>query len=593
MQSASYCVYNQTRNTLLAEHVAFVSDPQSPEQLLSTVLNGPGRTSQSAVLLNTASAAPDMPRLFAFDVAYLDAEQKIIEAAGVGPATAFPEFDQNVRSVLFLADQSLERSSTAPGDAIKICTEAELAVLLRSASQAIPETPRVQPFHFPQFNDVFDSNPRPVTNDPFNASLMYLPHSGSPSTSEFFLQFRPAATPVPDTGAGSLSELEDVLEISDSEIVESAAFQPQEVERESEGLPEEPRSISSTTYLGSFKTAFGLTDPHIEPPSEHEQAVAPEFSSLPRSLKAIIQLVDEQLRREQSVPDPHSASEPPETVDESTLVEAFDFDSSAEQDRMELDTPSLPTHVEEVQTLIDDPIDARLKWEEVEPPVNASFDSPAGILSPDFEGDEITALHPTERMAESPSPISRSDLQSRELPPEWSELEDPHSPPAKVQPPAVPSTGKELERAAVAAHAKEKLSFATRVQRWLSGDSISISGNRRRGERVSLPGLVAFYFTGGAPKPHDIVNISSSGLYLRSKEMWYPNTLVRMTLERPIPERDEKKSISVLARVVRVDDGGIGHEFVTSEALQRLHARELLHEQGTNRKELERFLALR
>ena len=87
------------------------------------------------------------------------------------------------------------------------------------------------------------------------------------------------------------------------------------------------------------------------------------------------------------------------------------------------------------------------------------------------------------------------------------------------------------------------------------------------------------------------MNISSTGLYLRSKELWSPNTLVRMTLERQDADYSEKKSISVLARVVRVDEGGIGHEFVTNEVLKNLRARDFLPQQGTNRKELERFLA--
>jgi len=129
------------------------------------------------------------------------------------------------------------------------------------------------------------------------------------------------------------------------------------------------------------------------------------------------------------------------------------------------------------------------------------------------------------------------------------------------------------------------------VQRWLAGESISLSGNRRHGERIGLPGLVAFYFTGGAPKPHEILNISSSGLYLRSKEQWYPNTLVRMTLERQDQQLGENRSISVLARVVRIDDGGIGHEFVTTEVLSNLRTRDFLPQEGTNRKELEKFLA--
>jgi hypothetical protein len=64
-----------------------------------------------------------------------------------------------------------------------------------------------------------------------------------------------------------------------------------------------------------------------------------------------------------------------------------------------------------------------------------------------------------------------------------------------------------------------------------------------------------------------------------------------MTLERQDAELGEKKSISVLARVVRIDDGGIGHEFVTTEVLANLRARDFLPQQGTNRKALEKFLS--
>ena len=115
---------------------------------------------------------------------------------------------------------------------------------------------------------------------------------------------------------------------------------------------------------------------------------------------------------------------------------------------------------------------------------------------------------------------------------------------------------------------------------------------RRRGDRFSVPGLVAFYWTGGAPTPHEIVNISTSGLYLRSRELWSPDTLVRMTLERQDAEWERPDSISVLARVVRRDDGGVGHEFIMTEVLENLRVRDFLPEHGTNRKELEKFLSL-
>jgi len=162
----------------------------------------------------------------------------------------------------------------------------------------------------------------------------------------------------------------------------------------------------------------------------------------------------------------------------------------------------------------------------------------------------------------------------------------------EAQPPALSSNSTEVEHTRFV-HSKEKLPFATRVQRWLSGESISLSGNRRRGERISHPGLFAFYWTGGAPTPYEILNISTSGLYLRSKDLWSADTLVRMTLERQNDTLEDMDSISVLTRVVRTDEGGVAHEFVMTEVLEKLRVRDFLPEHGTSRKELEKFLTLR
>jgi hypothetical protein len=64
-----------------------------------------------------------------------------------------------------------------------------------------------------------------------------------------------------------------------------------------------------------------------------------------------------------------------------------------------------------------------------------------------------------------------------------------------------------------------------------------------------------------------------------------------MTLQRSHQEPGSgKESISVLARVVRIDDDGVGHEFVMTDTLRHMRIRDVLPEHGTNAKELERFL---
>ncbi len=154
----------------------------------------------------------------------------------------------------------------------------------------------------------------------------------------------------------------------------------------------------------------------------------------------------------------------------------------------------------------------------------------------------------------------------------------------KEEPPPQSKQRKEKEQ-------KERLSLGARFQRWLvagepAGSLLSLDG-KRNGKRENMPGLVAFYFSGGTPRPHEILNISKTGLYMRTHEIWSADTMVRMTLQRP----DIHKTISVLTRVVRIDDGGVGHAFITSEVLSGLRVRDVMPEHGTNQKELDDFLA--
>ena len=83
---------------------------------------------------------------------------------------------------------------------------------------------------------------------------------------------------------------------------------------------------------------------------------------------------------------------------------------------------------------------------------------------------------------------------------------------------------------------------------------------QRWGARSALPGLVAYFFTGSAPKPHRVRDISTSGLFVLTSERWYPDTFVRLTLtdER---ETTAKRSITLHARAVRSTDDGVALEF--------------------------------
>lgn len=570
MDPASYCVYNTTRNALLSERVISVSEPQTPSQLLALVMNGPGRDPHFCIRLNNVTVSPDIPRLFAFDVAYLDPEQRICAIADVGPSTPFPPVTNQIATILFLSDKLLANSNSEPGDMIRICTGAELAALLRATAQ-------FQSIESP--TQSLESAISQSVPDPFDGSLIYLPSSGTPQTREIYMPAQAAQSIVDPFSAAS-----DV-------DIEAGQF-PAESPPSMENVPEQPTPPAYPTFKDPPETVA----PQAVLSAAH-QPLSPPASQLPFNLRAVIQLVDEQLRREQEQ-EQALGLQPPH------LPPLFAPFAELPVDPLQHFEHPLPATDQPLSSSISEPADlaSRPTVEEL-PEGSAAIPSTTtenepraaqGLPDPTFVAPPKISV-PLATLTETPVSEFLSPSQNAPVaepapkPPQKSpSLRHRKTPPLlKAQP---PSPSPEPARP-IHIPAKEKLPFATRVQRWLAGDSISLSGNRRRGERVALPGLVAFYFTGGAPKPHEIVNISTSGLYLRSKELWAPNTLVRMTLEREDPRLGEKKSISVLARIVRIDEEGIGHEFVSTEVLARLHTRDFLPQQGTNRKELERFLA--
>jgi hypothetical protein len=116
------------------------------------------------------------------------------------------------------------------------------------------------------------------------------------------------------------------------------------------------------------------------------------------------------------------------------------------------------------------------------------------------------------------------------------------------------------------------------LERWWSPDP-------RKAPRDQSPGLAAYYWTGGAPEPHQIKDISSTGLYVVTEERWYPGTLVLMTLQ-VTAEGEElgERTISVHSRAVRWGKDGVGLQFVLQKDMADPHMG------AADRKALDRFL---
>jgi len=110
----------------------------------------------------------------------------------------------------------------------------------------------------------------------------------------------------------------------------------------------------------------------------------------------------------------------------------------------------------------------------------------------------------------------------------------------------------------------------------------------RRAARESIRGLVAHFFTGGFPCPHEVRDISEKGVYVFTRERWYPGTVVRVTLTCSLVPGSEC-SITLNSSVVRGGDDGVGLEFVLPDAKDRNWHMEGMAT-GAGRAEVEQFL---
>ncbi len=113
----------------------------------------------------------------------------------------------------------------------------------------------------------------------------------------------------------------------------------------------------------------------------------------------------------------------------------------------------------------------------------------------------------------------------------------------------------------------------------------------RNTSRTSLPGLIAYFFTGGTPVGHPVRDISPTGMFIVTEERWYPGTVIRVTLtdrHNPTAER----SITVNAKAVRWGSDGVGLEFVLDGTNRRksLNAGRMERANGMDPEEIEEFL---
>jgi hypothetical protein len=143
-----------------------------------------------------------------------------------------------------------------------------------------------------------------------------------------------------------------------------------------------------------------------------------------------------------------------------------------------------------------------------------------------------------------------------------------------------------------AVEARPWMKQANKPRNWLLRWLFPDPPDPRKAPRAALPGLSAYFWTGGSPQPHDIRNISDTGLYVVTDERWYPDTLVQMTLRKTGRNGAKaESSISLLARANRWGNDGVGLSFVVRDP-RKPRDEKASQSDGIDREELDRFLAL-
>jgi hypothetical protein len=88
----------------------------------------------------------------------------------------------------------------------------------------------------------------------------------------------------------------------------------------------------------------------------------------------------------------------------------------------------------------------------------------------------------------------------------------------------------------------------------------------KRDERRSVDHFAAYRWDGFALKHDCVKDISSTGVYILTRELWQPGTVVSLTLQREGPlQRSSERRIVVQAKVVRYGEDGAGLAFVLAD----------------------------
>ena len=765
MDTRVFCVYNLARGVFLSSKVTAVDGVNEPLKILKVLVNGLGLDKESGLWISSLSAIPAVPRLFPFDLLYLDRDQRVIESVEVVPGAEFPPYRGEVAAALVLARRTLESTETRHGDRLIIAVEAEIdgqiAAANESDAQPIGAKSRSSNGRFP---GRFDKNGKEqgtavsaVLTEPFP------PVVTRPAEGGAFGQAVAAIEPesgIRDSSAPETKGIKKPVQVTDFNLTGQDSFEQAKAaiagERPdistSEPIVERRRSTDHPVINGQKGGVEDLFSNWVDAPTPSSAWIArnprPEVapavppapgvvgSSLPDrnppgpepapkesdavQAKAALAPANAVPKTISAGPEPNQVNQPqrggapaqaapaptrtivpqspttttftagnlgewrvsmptavgpvatvrssgqtrpsaPVADRESTSVKETNTEVKAAPDATAKvsDSPAAPLATSGRSRVADLPLEsigsrtaAKVRGAVEAPPSKLGKDKtvpPADIsregiadgtaarahsqsAAPDLpDNSKLAASSVAANSEKKPVIDVSSDPRARLLVNLAEKVKSPLiaaavsavrekvqtqpvAPTAKVDvveqsAPAASKAGKVASRAVVPAkkgapkaspqapmgrteaNGKSQtgpLSLGTRFKRWLN-PAPPVATDRRRAHRRYVPGMVAHYYTGGAPKPHDVADISMTGFYLLTEDRWMPETMIQMILQKPCAKGERKQSISVLSRIVRRGSDGVAVEFVMPEGLNPM-SHDIQPSQATDKFTLARFL---
>jgi hypothetical protein len=112
------------------------------------------------------------------------------------------------------------------------------------------------------------------------------------------------------------------------------------------------------------------------------------------------------------------------------------------------------------------------------------------------------------------------------------------------------------------------------------GRLLSKGAERRRSPRMQPAGLVAYYWTGGIPRPNPVFEIGPHGAHIVAPAAFYLGTVVEIVFEDRADDLNnavESHHICLYGRVLRAVADGFCVEFVFEDDSQRRKFQQFLN----------------